>query len=402
MLAGSTLAGTWTADLTASASLTIISSMTGSWTGDFDTNTPTLNLTLTISGSWTVDFTGAGALAIIDPMTGTFSFSLDGDADLKGRLRIEGEWSTSDTQQTVNYEGAIYCAVFGTDGTSYPAGTATSPVQTIASATYLANKYNIRHIFINGSHTLTEDYDYFTFTGWGSLVASTLTLSSGSALSYCTFENLGITGTMDDIHPVSPPHLFMLGTTQFKSCYIRALNDACGNYIDCQFTEAINLQPGKMLSAQNAVIEGDSTVFDLGNDAATVLSMDIASGWVQVDNMVTGSLAEFNFKGGEISFLGGCTGGEYYLEGVGTLFDESNGGLGGALTKKENHFIWDEIIEGSESGAGMLRITAAVAAGNASNLDGNASFQSMSGSKTRVAGTRSGGTRTITTRDGSP
>ena len=26
-------------------------------------------------------------------------------------------------------------------------------------------------------------------------------------------------------------------------------------------------------------------------------------------------------KGGEVSFLGTCTGGDYYLEGVGTLFD---------------------------------------------------------------------------------
>lgn len=38
-------------------------------------------------------------------------------------------------------------------------------------------------------------------------------------------------------------------------------------------------------------------------------------------------------------------------------------------------------------------------AGNATGLDGNPAFKSMDGSKTRVAGTISGGTRTITAVD---
>lgn len=57
-------------------------------------------------------------------------------------------------------------------------------------------------------------------------------------------------------------------------------------------------------------------------------------------------------------------------------------------------------IEGSLSLKHVLRVLLAHAAGNATGLDGNPAFKSLDGSKTRVAGTISGGTRTITSLDG--
>lgn len=48
---------------------------------------------------------------------------------------------------------------------------------------------------------------------------------------------------------------------------------------------------------------------------------------------------------------------------------------------------------------GALRLLLAIAQGDATGLDTNPAFKSLDGSKTRIAGTRSGGTRTITTRD---
>jgi hypothetical protein len=59
-----------------------------------------------------------------------------------------------------------------------------------------------------------------------------------------------------------------------------------------------------------------------------------------------------------------------------------------------------QIVESGVSLKEVLRLLLAVAAGNATDLDTNPSFKSVDGSKTRVAGTRAGGTRTITTRDG--
>jgi hypothetical protein len=56
-------------------------------------------------------------------------------------------------------------------------------------------------------------------------------------------------------------------------------------------------------------------------------------------------------------------------------------------------------IEGTLTLKQALRLLLAVAQGDGTNLDTNPAFKSLDGSKTRVAGTRSGGTRTITTRD---
>lgn len=57
-------------------------------------------------------------------------------------------------------------------------------------------------------------------------------------------------------------------------------------------------------------------------------------------------------------------------------------------------------VEGDLNLKQAIRLLLAHAAGNATGLDGNPAFKSLDGSKTRVAGTISGGTRTITTRDG--
>jgi hypothetical protein len=62
--------------------------------------------------------------------------------------------------------------------------------------------------------------------------------------------------------------------------------------------------------------------------------------------------------------------------------------------------VLESPIEGALTLKQAIRLLLAQAAGNATGLDGNPAFQSLDGSKTRLAGTLSGGTRTITTRDG--
>lgn len=57
-------------------------------------------------------------------------------------------------------------------------------------------------------------------------------------------------------------------------------------------------------------------------------------------------------------------------------------------------------VEGNLTLKQALRLLLAVAAGDATGLDANPAFKSLDGSKTRVAGTRSGGNCSITTRDG--
>lgn len=335
-----TLDGSMTFSQSGDASL--ITSLTGTGTMDFAAGTSSLALTLGMvgTGAITFDFDNA-LLAIIDPMSGSFSASLTGTSDLRGFLSMAGEFTSSETTSLVEYGGAVYVASWGSDGYSYPSGTATYPVATMACADVLAQKFNLRTYFINGSYTLEKDHSYNEFKGWGPLAACTIILDHAYTIENCKFTSLVITGEQNTIFP---PYGFSanLGTIQYENCYIYALKELAGNLIHCQYAGAVTIKGGKWISASGAVIEGDTTTFDLQSTSGTTVSMDIDSGWVQLENMVTGTLAELNCKGGEISFLPSCTGGEYYLEGVGNLFDESNGGVGGAMTKKDNHFVWDD------------------------------------------------------------
>ena len=62
--------------------------------------------------------------------------------------------------------------------------------------------------------------------------------------------------------------------------------------------------------------------------------------------------------------------------------------------------VWQRAIENGLTAEQILRLLAAAVAGDATGLDGASHvFKSLDGTKTRIAGTLSGGDRTITTRD---
>jgi hypothetical protein len=79
-----------------------------------------------------------------------------------------------------------------------------------------------------------------------------------------------------------------------------------------------------------------------------------------------------------------------------------------ALSVRVNELTQDDVagamgnlvIEGSYTLRDAMRLLLAIAQGDATGLEGTSmAFKSLDGSKTRVAGTQSGGTRSITSRD---
>jgi hypothetical protein len=297
-----------------------------------------ISLTVGLQGNGAITFQCDGnILAVIDPQTGTFSSVFSAVADLRGFLSMSGEFTSSQTQTTVDYQGKIYVSSWGADGYTYPSGTATQPVATLAAARTLADKYNIKEIHIQGTHELQQNYENFFFVGWGTLASCAITLNPLYNIENCKFDSLTIYGVQKTTFPMFPPFLTNLGTIQYDNCYLYAVTGLAGNLVRCQLSGHIDIEPGKWISGTKIVIEGDDTVFDLGGVSGTTISLDIDSGWFQAVNAVTGALIELNAKGCEVSLDSSCTGGEYYLEGVGNLFNDS------AMTKKENHFIWDDV-----------------------------------------------------------
>jgi hypothetical protein len=402
----------------------LIVSGSGSVTITVTTNTPTLVSTLSGIGDATLSLsTNTPILGALAGGIASASISISGSLEpyatgsLAGFAKLAG-----DAVVEADYGGAVYLADYGTDGVEYPAGVATYPVKTLAAADALAARYGLRKYFVQGDYTMVENYSNVAFYGWGPLQFCKFDLN-GVSLDTVSFSNMTLTGTLNADRVAGSGWQSSLAKVDFSGCYLHEISNLEGTLRDCQIDGATSVSPGGWISSSGTIIEGDYTVFDLQSTADTAVSMDIESGWAQFANAVDGCLIELNVKGGEVSLDASCTGGEYYIEGVGTLFNDS------AMTKKENHLVWDEptsyhtetgstgkaltsagssgdpwatVLEGTYTAAEVIRIVAAAVAGKTSGAGGSTiTFRDLADTTDRIVGTvDDDGNRTAVTLDG--
>lgn len=246
---------------------------------------------------------------------------------------------------TFNYEHAkelaefgdgVHVASSGGTGTAFPWGTANKPVNNCADAMAIAAYYGLRTLSISGPFTLDEDLSDITlraeevFVGRESWELEKIDLNN-KTLTKAAFKGLVLTGTL-------------VGTdVEFRDCYLVDIDGLVGEAFDCRLDG--NLALGGYFSGVGFVIEGDETTVDFLGDPTSIFSADIDSGYLFFQNMVAGSLLEVNLRGGEIELDGAtCTGGDFYAEGYGTLFDEADLLGRNILTTKANHLLALETI----------------------------------------------------------
>jgi hypothetical protein len=209
-------------------------------------------------------------------------------------------------------------------GIVFPVGTMNAPVNNLSDALLIAAENSIRKISFIGSITLPTSLTGFDLIGSTASTESIINLNNCD-LSRVRFEHCYLSGLMQG------------DTVEFYECYLKDISNAFGFANRCQIEGNISIANGEIFSSIKTVIESNFTFFDLQEQMCTV-SMDIDSGWSQFKNAVGGCLIELNLKGGEVTLDASCTGGIYYLEGIGTLFNDS------AMEKLENHLIWDEPV----------------------------------------------------------
>lgn len=335
LLNGGAMTGAASMSMQADGSLSLIVYMTGSTTASFTVSPAQLTAILKMSGTANCVLSADGSmLSIINPMTGLAVCTLTAVGDLRGKLSLTGVSAQSD-QENVDYGGAVYVADWGVDAFIYPAGTATQPVATLAAAFSIARRYNLHDFYIKGDYTLTETLGDAVIHGWGPKQFNKINLND-QEITNVKFIDCVIEGKLHTTTIGGTGWQSSIARVEFVQCYLQSIEDLQGTADNCQIDGPTLVKAGGWFSSARTVIEGDFTVFDLRNAADTVVSMDIVSGWAQFSNAVAGSLIELNVKGGEVTLAASCTGGEYYLEGVGTLFNDS------AMAVKENHLVWDE------------------------------------------------------------
>ena len=237
---------------------------------------------------------------------------------------------------SLNFEGRIWHdASNGTAGTDYPIGTRAVPSNNPIDANFIGQVQGINEYRIIGN------------------------LDSGLAVSNLTLE--GQNWIQDSLHvrnnhyeKISIKNLRVDGSlsadnTIFENCYLENLDNMNGEAVACRIAGNISVQPGGTFSAIELVVEGDNTVIDMQNQACTA-SLDVNSGVITFINSVAGCSIDINLSGGEIILDTSCTGGDFYIEGIGELTGDpvalGMNLVGNNLLSKEaiTIAVWDESL----------------------------------------------------------
>ena len=129
----------------------------------------------------------------------------------------------------------------------------------------------------------------------------------------------------------------MTGGLNLIDVYINGVQDLNCELISGRLNGTNTIFSGGTFSGTGLIVEGDNTIIDLQNQQCTV-SLDVKSGIITFINAVAGCLIELNLSGGEIVLDASCVGGDFYAEGIGTLYDDS------AMNITDNHLLALETI----------------------------------------------------------
>jgi hypothetical protein len=227
-----------------------------------------------------------------------------------------------------SYEGGVTIdTVNGTDSSEYPYGTPAHPCKTTTNSYLIRTSRGFNKIYLKSDLLLTGIpdgiLDGLTLVGVGGIRAHTITVDN-VLMTNCKSENIISTGTCKTGSHVRLVNCEVDNVTNCSmeavDCFIQSGEYYMTELTNCHVTGDLKVQAGGYLSGIGIVFEGDENTIDMQGTATTV-SLDISSGYVEILNSTTGSLAEFNLSGGELELNENCTGGKLYVEGHGILYN---------------------------------------------------------------------------------
>lgn len=293
---------------------------------DIDLNSGIVILDSTITGGY-VNIRGVGE--IIDNSTGTVVVDIAGLMSKASIAEAITETIGSEIEYASFNHGVTIDPINGTDSSEYPYGTPLHPCKTAA------NSYAIR---MERGFTTVYLVNDITFTGIPDGVLTNLHLVGVSGfksvtvtvdnllITNCTATNLKITGTFKNGSRAEAINCDIYDVTNVdltaRNCFITNGQYSNTEMFSCQIEGHIDLKEECYFSGVDIIFNGDTTTIDMQNHMC-IVSLDISSGYFELLNTTTDCLAEFNLRGGEIELNENCTGGEFYIEGYGKIYNHS-------------------------------------------------------------------------------
>lgn len=223
-------------------------------------------------------------------------------------------------QEEALYNGSVYIdAVYGTSGTSFPAGTASNPVNNFADALAIADSYGFTTFYLAGQITLTRDFDGYTFHGWSSEDNDRVILNNHN-VNNCKFTNMHLQGVGT-------------GTIEAMLCCLDNLSGVGGMFRQCGLENQVTFPGGEVIMAHcHSEIAGTGKPIVNLNGLATDLSIRFYAGGLDlrgVSNAATN--VTIDLTSGSILLDSTCSAGNIVVRGVGDFTDNS---AGSSITRK--------------------------------------------------------------------
>lgn len=153
---------------------------------------------------------------------------------------------TSWIQKLINYfitteDGVYVDDTYGVAGTTYPIGTAGTPVDNLADALTIATARNLRKIYIKGWHTLNSSISGLEFIGISEYEARDGLDFNAQDVDFCLFRRMYIDGgtstaCLANTFDKCDLYDMILGPSGFYDCFIdTSINPHSHHFYDCYF-----------------------------------------------------------------------------------------------------------------------------------------------------------------------
>ncbi len=288
--------------------------------------------TIIIGGNGMVqDFSGENADVNIDGLMNKQAISEALLATPIGEFDDDGSVGLAFAK--AEYGGTISVeAGSGNNGQSYPMGTHSYPVETIADAVALATKYDCHDIHIHDDFTIPTGSDLSEMRLSGSRSGkTTITIEPDVITTDTLFTNLQITGESGC-------------SAVYENCLINDLTEICGSFYDCQFdgNNAIQDELTTSVYMRNCSAKDRfGTIFDVGRASISF------QGWVSrifIANKYGPNSVNINFTMGWVTANPDCVDGSINMSGTGYCTDLSAAGCNVNQSKLNNKDIQAETI----------------------------------------------------------
>lgn len=222
--------------------------------------------------------------------------------------------------QAASYAGAISVkTTSGFTGTTFPVGTRGFPVDNLADAVLIGLARGINTITCLNSLTITTgDFSNGFIFNSDNFQVVTITVQAGSNVTNCVFENVNITGSLDNLNVLT-------------RCMVSDITQLSGEILDCWIDGDITLAGNtaavisNCVSAHAGVGPTDLPTIDMGGSGQSLALRNYTGGIKIINSTDNADTSSLDFISGRVEIASSCTGGEYTIRGIVEVTDNSAG-----------------------------------------------------------------------------